>query len=1710
MNHIIQSIGTRFAVVLTFLALALPFTACEDFDEPQVSVSAEEILIGSAAANVPVTIYSNTSWTARSDAAWCVLSLASGKGTTEIELLVEANKSDKSRTANIAVSMADGRKTDIRVTQNRLSDTEVRVTPQLITLPAAAAQGIGFSVATQYKDAKIETGVLSGGQWISNLSQTETVSGYSKTAFYRFDVTKNTGAEERKGLIGITVTFGRKTYEYVVEVIQNGLGAPAVSTAATAYMMPVQTVHTQDLWVESGDRDNVRYEVSVVSNQSGIDGDLAWLKSATVETSGRTHTLRITAAANDTDEVREGDVLIVAYRDNATTKVGVHVVQSAYMSAGVQVPATLLTHTHLTGEYPLPVNALNRSVVSVVASSAPWLRDARVSENSLLRYTLDAYDGSTGEYREAVLTLKAANGNADEAFVYLTVRQYAPDAAGIATLPQMLTYANNAEGGMFFIEAQNGSEVTVASVTEWIGDVELYDGAVTYSLAPYDGAEGDFRDGTITLWAENDHANRQVYTVVIRQYAPPAAAVQLPQSVVTYTHEASDRVLPLNPMNGAVVSVVNVNAAWVRNVQIGQDNASVSYSLDAFDGASGDSREAVITLRATNAHANTSIHYLHIRQYAPQPAGVSSLPEMLSFGSFAQNRIQFMVGAQNGSKIQAGSTKEWIRNAIFERGIVTFDLDAYDGSAGDFREGLITLLVGNDHANVQVYNVVVRQYAPAAAGVDLPSSMLTYTYFGDTYTIPINPVNGSEVTVQGCNAGWVTDFGLTSAKDAIYYTLEEYDGNEGAYRDAVLTIKATNSNFNAIYYYLFIRQYAPDPAGITSVPQMLTFSSKAQAQQFMVGAQNGSMVIPATTTSWIKHPLCEDGISVTFELEAYNGAEGDFREGVITLIAANDHIDPQVYNVVIRQYAPQAPSLDLPASTVTYTSSGSGEDEYGNPRSFTMPLNPKNASEVTVIGNNSGGWVDHVAVAADRRSVSYSVAEYNGREGDFREAVLTFKAANTYKDAAVYYLTIRQYAPAPAGITSVPQLVTYNSGATDGMFPVGAQNSSLVHPTTDAGWITTLRNDNGMIRYTLSAYDGSAGDFRDAVIRLKATNTHANAQVYSVVVRQYAPKAAGADVPAAILTYPYGAANYTLPVNPLNGSHIEIVGNSAPAWVTPSYDAVTGLAYTFTEYNGSAGDYRDAVLTLKASNTNSNAAFYYVTLRQFAPAPAGITSAPQMLTFSSQAQRQSFLVAAQNGSEIEADSNLPWVTATANTAGLVTMNFEAYNGAEGAYRESTIAIRARNDHANVQVYNVVVRQYAPAEAGIELPGGVVTYMAAAGDYTLPVNVLNNSTVSIQSAPAWMTGSTLNENGNGLFTFHLAAYDGAYGAYREGTVAIRASNTNSNARMVYLTVRQNAPVEAGIHSVPALLTYASGATAGEFYVAAKNGTDVVPTSGAAWITAPNYQNGRITFTMSAYDGSQGDFREGLLTLTAGNGMHIEKQVYTVVVRQYAPKAAAISDLPPYIGLGYQALANQTLPIQALNGSTVTVESAPAWLTATITDNSRLTYSVSEYTAATGVSMGYFREGTLVLKAARTGNADAAYYYVTVRQYARTMAFLRVTQGTFADEFLWTQVCGGNNVYSGTNTGDFKEARIQLNNVSPTGTVSWGTTGGTARMDFVTVGAANEYTWKTVFYQDNTVNEYRGSTTLNINVNSYPYVQTLTQTARWHQAVWHNHA
>lgn len=632
MNAILKKI----ALLLTVPTLIVELASCTDDDTDSVRASQQRIVLEQDDVRTAFEIRSNTAWTTECIASnddgieggepWFMLTPSSGTGTQQVALdVLNSNNSVQTRSGHIVVKYGNGQMHRIDVMQRGLTDVgPCHVTPEQIGLAATASTGNLFTVGVANRDAYISAWVKTdGATWLKNLEMKyEQSYGYSRKETWAFDVEANPMSNARTAEIEVTINFGHKTYNYTVTVTQNGLGAPSVKTAPTVYMNPGQTSHRQTIWLEGGSKENVQYNVSWTSAYQGTGNTDGWITNAVIENDE----LVITAERNTDDSAREGSVLIVVQRSGTSDEglfatLNVKVVQSGHKAAGIVLPVSEITHGYRDADYTSQIMLLNGSKVKSITTDNPdMFSPAPAIDGPTLSYSLTNYDGSSGDYREGVITLLVSNGSSNDAVASVKIRQYGPEMPAVSTPVNALTCDYTGKARQFPLNALNASTLSVVSASEdWLDPVTIEGDVLHYTVSQYDGSLGDFREGVITVAARNAHANTAYYYITVRQYSQKLPEFALPDYVGA-GYQAQDFTLPVT-LQGGTLRVVG-SPEWAP-ATFGDDAVTIKFSENSAASATDYLREGIVTLAYQKA-GTTAYYYIHLRQYARDMAYLSA------------------------------------------------------------------------------------------------------------------------------------------------------------------------------------------------------------------------------------------------------------------------------------------------------------------------------------------------------------------------------------------------------------------------------------------------------------------------------------------------------------------------------------------------------------------------------------------------------------------------------------------------------------------------------------------------------------------------------------------------------------------------------------------------------------------------------------------------------------------------------------------------------------------------------------------------------------------------------------------------------------------------------------------------------------------------------------------------------------------------------
>lgn len=530
-------------------------------------------------------------------------------------------------------------------------------------------------------------------------------------------LSSNHTATARKGRIVVTYANGQT---YPIEVMQRGLTHIECSVTPEQIGLAAVASTGNFFTVSVANRD----ADITVALKTAETADATWIKNLAKSHDlsygySRKETWAFDVEANTMSDARTAEIEVTVRFGYNTYKYTVTVTQNGLGAPAVKTaPAVYMNCGQTAHRQTIWLEGGNTANVQYdvtwtsayqgVGNTGGWITKAEIIGSELV-VTADA--NTDDNAREgSVLIVAHRPGAADEglyATLSVQVVQAGHKAAGIVIPVSEIAHGYAAANYSLQTTLLNGSTVkSIISNNLMFATISTYDdGRLTYRLEQYDGSQGDYREGVITLLVSNGNSNDAVASLTIRQYAPEMPAISMPVNTLTCDYTAATRQFPLNTLNASELSIAGTNADWIT---ASVDAGKLIYTLTKYDGSLGDFREGVVTISASNAHADKAYYYITVRQYGKKLPEFT-LPDYLGAGYQAQD-FKLPVTLQDGT-LRIVDSPEWAP-ATFDDDVVTiaFTENSAESAMNYLREGFVTLAY-EKAGTTAYYYIHLQQYA---------------------------------------------------------------------------------------------------------------------------------------------------------------------------------------------------------------------------------------------------------------------------------------------------------------------------------------------------------------------------------------------------------------------------------------------------------------------------------------------------------------------------------------------------------------------------------------------------------------------------------------------------------------------------------------------------------------------------------------------------------------------------------------------------------------------------------------------------------------------------------------------------------------------------------------------------------------------------------------------------------------------------------------
>ena len=467
-----------------------------------LTVSPASLTFGSVGETLPLSITSNTSWTATKDADWLTLSPLSGTGTGSESINVEAtaNTTGSERTATITITDGGSLTEMVTVSQDDPSATLTVLPTSLTFVAEGETQALTITSNTSWTTA-------SDVNWLTLSALSGTGTGSESI---NVEASENTMTSERTATI--TIAYGTSSTRMVsvsqaaMPMISFGSPSGAATDDATSTSAPLEV----SLEVSNGGfaaATNITITVAATTGTIA-DGDYTLaVKSGSVATLTSANPYTLSVPANETsitleftseDADNEGEVATLTLSSSTATNIGTEDVHTITITDN-DVPTMTVT-----------------PMISFVSASDTATDDA-TSTSASLEVSLEVSNGGFVSDTNITITVAATTGTIADGDYTLAVK-----SGSVATLTSANPYtlsvpANETSITLEFTSEDADNEGEVATLT------------LSSSTATNIGTE-DVHTITITDNDEPAGASTDVFNVpsedgVLRVYPHPASDV---------------------------------------------------------------------------------------------------------------------------------------------------------------------------------------------------------------------------------------------------------------------------------------------------------------------------------------------------------------------------------------------------------------------------------------------------------------------------------------------------------------------------------------------------------------------------------------------------------------------------------------------------------------------------------------------------------------------------------------------------------------------------------------------------------------------------------------------------------------------------------------------------------------------------------------------------------------------------------------------------------------------------------------------------------------------------------------------------------------------------------------------------------------------------------------------------------------------------------
>ena len=1449
----------RLVACLLMVSFTIGISSCVQQDPPMVSVSKTTILAGCEAQSIPVTVMSNTDWTASSNSPWCRVSITSGKGTTEIQLILEACNVTQEREAVVEVKSKTGSASaKISVKQNALNGI-LLVSPKDIEI--------------DNKGGNLTFAVSSNTNWtVSPLASWVTVdktSGEGNGVVTVSVAANETHGVDRVGTVSVIADDGNNRLVEEFTITQLGRALPVLAVAQS------EVVFAADAKTANANKAVVPFVTNVLGEVKAIS-DFTWC-DATVENGA----VVITVEDNTNNKERVAIVNVYASVEGEAV-----VKQIKVRQAGVGSPEVIVLKNNVVVEsisknssdpqIPVAVPYIVTSkgaTVSVEQNYPSWIVDVKL-EKDANQLTFNVLPNNSSESRSAVLVLIAKLGSEIATYPITVTQQGVAECKVVLSTDQL--YFGSGEGeaevNLFVNNSQSFYTAFVSNANWATASIDVtgdsFGGNGKLKVRVSENTSSEQRSATVIVVVSVGDQLQYVPVSVLQdgiggpEVITVSSEIVLPQAGCK--EEDHQHVVLLGVDDQTTVKAIET-ATWLE-VIVGKDYVGFVASTNE----SSTSRSTVVTILSSKG-GEESLQTITVIQ--PGTGSAELLVEGTSYEyPQAGGNFKIAIKSVNGTEYKVVDQPVWVSLKA---------ATDFDGMEINVEENLTTLarsgkivLLSNNGDDYRYYTIAVTQLGLDAPAIELSASEIVIPRVG------LEGTEGYEVSVIGADdyttvstkssVPWLE--GIVSAeKDAISIKAEE--NAKSSKREGEISVIAVRGGQEQIEVIKVIQPGTGSAELRISVDSYEFGPKEVSVFEIPVTKLNGSSYSVAAKPEWVSVVAASEGSEVLKIGLSSNESTVESREGVIILRATNGGDETQ-YSISIKQLGVDGPNVTLAVSTITVPIEGiDGTDGTSGYNVGIIGVD----EGTTLSTRTSAPWVQGV-ITADKE-LSFVVTD-NSSSSKKRTAVVSVVAA---KGGEEQILSVEVVQPGTGSAALFLALTEYSFGhtaVTDFVIPVTKLNGSKYSVSAQPEWLTIKPESVGTEAIEISFTANESNEPREGYIVLRATNGDDQTQ-YSIYVKQLGLDGPNVKFDRESIVIPQRA------ITKIDEYYITMIGADANTTLTVMQDEIVGDQWfrgvvegnkVYVEATENAkSDKRFGQLTVLAQRGEQEQ-ILTVEVIQPGKGSAALEIPRNEYSFSYEAVALFEIpIIKLNGTSWKVDIAPEWLTVQDDNSDVLKLSLSLNDSVES--REGDIVLRASNGDDQT-LYIIKIKQLGTDGPNLQLSKYEITLPqkgSTAASHSIAL--INNDpmvTISLHSNATWVAGVLTGD----VIGFNADLNPNS--EKREATVTIRAER-GDEYQIIPIKVVQlgTGSAELILPVTEITLGHEASTSDVEVLVTMLKGTTYTVENPASWITITS-TDGEPVLTFTVTKNEVVEPRTSDIILRATNGSDVT--LYTIKVTQ----------------------------------------------------------------------------------------------------------------------------------------------------------------------------------------------------------------------------------